>query len=629
MTAKKGIAKLGGLFLLIAGILLTGSCSGEGEIINPPPSADKTALEAKIAEAEPVAVLGTMRIRADGSDVDPANMWVTQAEWHALTESLSGAKTLFSDPAARQTDVDDALAALTGALTNFNPKPGTKVPGVIDPPIADSPAPSFGNNVSVHDPSIFRVNDAGSDDRFRVIGSHLASAKTGDFITWTSIANNGTASDSGRKYYPQDTASPGVQTVAAQRADVLRASPNDGLSFFASDIHRMPNGKFFHYYSLTSTWKSSAIGVAIADTVEGNYITQGLFVRSAEAGENKAPNGTTTWNVNSHPNCIDPQAFFDKDGHNFYMVYGSWSGGIFIYEIDIDTGLPKTNSTMNAESNGYGRKLIANSHSGIEGPYIIYSPESDYYYLFVSFGGLAANGGYNMRVFRSRNPDGPYEDATHPVTPGDPNPLTVRNLTTSTFTGYGVKVMGGYQFAQVSGENSLNSNRGSAGFLSPGHNSAYYDPVAGKYFLIHHTRFVNEGERHHVRVREMFVNEDGWLVAAPFRYDGGTVRAFTTTQLSRDWKILSHGRDNNTTISGHTSQNYFFNENGTITGAGTGTWTLGSDKKTARIYLNGKLYKGVFLRCYDEYHSVWVYAFTAMSSDGIALWGATRGVPQT
>jgi len=402
----------------------------------------------------------------------------------------------------------------------------------------------------------------------------------------------------------------------------------------------MPNGKFYHYYSMTASWKCSAIGVAIADTVDGNYITQGLFVRSAEAGNNLAPNGTTTWNMNSHPNCIDPQAFFDKDGQNFYVVYGSWSGGIFIYEIDVNTGLPKTNSTMNAESNGYGRKLIANQHSAIEAPYILYSPDSDYYYLFVSFGNLASDygtsnqGGYNMRIFRSRNAYGPYEDATN-----SGNALTSSNLNPTPsngryFNNYGVKIVGSYQFADVAGENSKTNNIGRDGFIRPGHNSAYYDSATGKYFLIHHTRFVNRGEGHQVRVREMFVNEDGWLVAAPFRYDDGTVRTFNAKQLSRDWKILSHGRDNDVVLSGnnfsstmvHTSENYVFNQDGTITGAGTGTWELKADKKTAHITLGGKLYKGVFLRCYDEYHSVWVYAFTAMSSDGISLWGATRGV---
>jgi arabinan endo-1,5-alpha-L-arabinosidase len=401
----------------------------------------------------------------------------------------------------------------------------------------------------------------------------------------------------------------------------------------------MPNGKFYHYYSMTSTWKCSAIGVAIADAVDGPYITQGLFVRSAEAGNNMSPDGTRQHSSNgssvepvNHPNCIDAQAFFDKDGKNFYVVYGSWSGGIFLFEIDIETGLPKS-TAMNAESNGYGRQLIANCHSGIEAPYVIYSPESDYYYLFVSFAGLAANGGYNMRVFRSRFPYGPYEDATHPVTTADPKPLASKNLSPSAgsamdFSNYGVKIMGGYQFAHLADqENNLKIYSGRDGFLSPGHNSAFYDPETKKYYLIHHTRFVNRGEEHQVRVREMFVNEDGWLVASPFRYDGGTVRTFNAKQLSGHWKIINHGQDNNTTA--HISRSYTFNRNGTITGSGKGSWELKSDEKTAQIRLDGKLYKGLFLRCYDEYHAVWVYAFTAMSEDGTALWGATLGIPQT
>jgi arabinan endo-1,5-alpha-L-arabinosidase len=42
---------------------------------------------------------------------------------------------------------------------------------------------------------------------------------------------------------------------------------------------------------------------------------------------------------------------------------------------------------------------------------MLYSPLTDYYYLFLSFGGLDAAGGYNIRVARSRNPDGPFVDA--------------------------------------------------------------------------------------------------------------------------------------------------------------------------------------------------------------------------
>jgi arabinan endo-1,5-alpha-L-arabinosidase len=471
--------------------------------------------------------------------------------------------------------------------------------------MADSPAPVF-RDVTVHDPSIFRVNDNSSTDKYRIIGSFLGSAKTGDLINWTLEQSGGTATN--LKYYPKDNPNASIQKVADQRAYVINrmktaSVPNPGFEFFASDIHRMPNGKFYHYYSMTSEWMGS-IGVAIADAADGNYITQGLFVHHGGTISSGIP-----------PNCIDPQAFFDKTGQNFYMVYGSWSGGIFIYEIDTETGLPKTGSAMNDEFSGYGRKILHSNHFHIEAPYIIYSPDSDYYYLFVSYGGLAANDGYNIRIFRSSNPYGPYEDA---------RPTAALNLTSGNYQTSGVKIVGGYQFAQVTGENALANRIGRNGFLSPGHNSAYYDSATRKYFLIHHTRFVGEGEGHAVRVREMFVNEDGWLVAAPFRYDAGTIRKFNTKQLAGSWKILSHEQDINTTV--HTSSLYTFNENGSITGTASGTWTLGADGKTAHITLSGKLYKGVFLRSYDEYHSVWVYAFTALSSDGFALWGATPGV---
>lgn len=69
--------------------------------------------------------------------------------------------------------------------------------------------------------------------------------------------------------------------------------------------------------------------------------------------------------------------------------------GIFILEMDKKTGLP-------LPGQGYGKKLIGGNHSRIEGAYILYNPETQYYYLYMSFGGLAADGGYNIRVARSK-----------------------------------------------------------------------------------------------------------------------------------------------------------------------------------------------------------------------------------
>ena len=469
----------------------------------------------------------------------------------------------------------------------------------------DPPAPVF-SPVSVHDPSLFP-----SGNEFYVIGSHLAVAKTADFMQWQQV----TGDWNGRPniFYPGDNPDPAVQTMREQIDDVMRGSRN-ALGFYAGDIHRMPDNRFYQYYCLTSSWYCSAIGLAVADKVDGPYITRGLLVRSGEAADGSmTPDGTTgRWLVAFHPNCIDPQAFYDRDNINFYLTYGSWSGGIFLLELDPDTGMQKAGSAINAENGGYGRKLIQNNHASIEGPYIIYSPETRYYYLFVSYGGLAANGGYNMRVFRSGNPEGPYEDAAHPGTD------MAKDLRHTEHYKYGVKIMGGYRFEYLPGE----SSQASTGYLSPGHNSVYHDQASGKYFLIYHQRFEGRGEYHEVRVCEMFLNEDGWFIASPFRYDGGTVRTFTPASLTGTWKLINHGTVINTRPV--LSRAYVFSANGRITGPddSEGTWELGSDGKTAHITLDGTLYKGVFLRCYDEDKGKWVQAFTALSPEGIALWGA-------
>jgi len=475
------------------------------------------------------------------------------------------------------------------------------------------PAPEF-SAVSVHDPSVF----LSENKEFYVIGSHLASAKTTDFINWQQVTKDW--NNKPNMFYPQDNKDQAIQTVQSQITDVMRGAKN-ALGFFASDIHRMPNGKFYHYYCLTSSWYCSVIGLAIADNIEGPYITQGLIVRSGEAADNSmTPDGKTgRWSIAAHPNCIDPQVFFGRDNKTLYMVYGSWSGGIFILELDPDTGMLKAGSAVNEENGGYGRKLIRNSHSSIEGPYIIYSSQTQYYYLFVSYGGLAANGGYNIRVFRSRNADGPYEDASHPGSDMG------KEMDYSAHYNYGVKIMGGYKFNSLPGE----PDRAGTGFLSPGHNSVYHDSSVGRYFLVCHQRFEGRGEYHEVHVREMFLNEDGWFIASPFRYDAGDVRSFKDSAIPGTWKLINHGKLNNTAVS--VSGAFQFTDNGRIKSFKTemssaeGTWSLGSDGKIANIVINGILYKGVFLRCYDEDQKQWVQAFTALSDDGIALWGAGYG----
>ena len=209
------------------------------------------------------------------------------------------------------------------------------------------------------------------------------------------------------------------------------------------------------------------------------------------------------------------------------MTYGSYSGGIFILQMDETTGKP-------LPGQGYGKHLAGGNHSAIEGSYILYSPESGYYYLFASFGGFVSTDGYNIRIARSRNPDGPYLDA-------EGRDLAQASGNWESIAPYGVKLMGGFNFVAEPGDRET-----SRGYLSPGHNSAYYDAATKKHFLITHTRFPNRGEAHSIRVHEMFVNADGWLVASPHRYvpiQGKNI--VDGRDLLGDYKFINLGKDIN------------------------------------------------------------------------------------
>lgn len=446
----------------------------------------------------------------------------------------------------------------------------------------DPPAPVFGE-VSVHDPSIFRFGDT-----FYIIGSHMSSARSDDLIYWHQVSNY-VSPDNPLMYSIEDF---------QEAFDWARTD-----TFWAGDIEPMPDGRFFMYYcNCEGSMPLGNIGLAIAYHPEGPFMNQGIFLRSGMHGISE---DGTTYNANIHPNAVDPHAFFDSNGE-FWMVYGSFSGGIFILRMCPETGFP-------LPGQGYGTRLMGNNHSRIEGPYILFSPETEYYYLFVTFGGLGRNDGYNMRVSRSRNPDGPFYDNRGNAM------INVHGARGSFFDDraiepYGTKLMGGYWFMREQGE-----PRQTTGYLSPGHNSAYFCGETGRYFLIFHTRFV-VGPYHRVRVHEMFLTDCGWFVVAPFRFDGAPHRSFLPEHVPGSWKLVNHGQEIN--YAANTSVTVNLAPDGTVYGAKTGYWSLDDDGTSFNITVDGVAYRGRLLRSYASDHGRWVMSFTAMSEAGVALWGA-------
>jgi arabinan endo-1,5-alpha-L-arabinosidase len=265
---------------------------------------------------------------------------------------------------------------------------------------------------------------------------------------------------------------------------------------------------------------------------------------------------------------------------------------------------------------GYGKKLLGGNHSRIEGPFILYSPATKFYYLFLSFGGLDARGAYNIRVARAERPDGPYYDAEGTdmikVKANPALPL----FDDRSIEPYGVKLMGNFQFERNAGDPGTGTG---TGYVSPGHNSAYYDPDTGKHFLIFHTRFPQQGEMHEIRVHQMYMNQEGWPVVAPFRYAGETAGKVNREEVIGGYTYVDHGKAISTAIN--RSRSIQLQEDGTISGAISGTWEHTGDNAAA-IVVDGTRYDGVFTRQWEPESASYVMTFSALSKQGVTIWGS-------
>lgn len=447
-------------------------------------------------------------------------------------------------------------------------------------PNTQLPKPKFMKNVAVHDPSIIKADDG----YYYIYGSHMAAAKSADLIDW--------------EYISRDATNAGctlVENVQTQMAEALKYAKT--TTFWAPDVVQLANGTYVMYYcTCEGSSPLSTLGIAYADKPEGPYVDQGIILKSGYSG----------YNANNYPNVVDPCTFYDKDGR-LWMVYGSYSGGIYILEMDLETGFPLEGQST------FGKKLLGGNHSRIEAPYIMYSPETDYYYLFLSFGGLAANDGYNIRVCRSKTPDGPYEDAL------GQNMIKCKGRAGTFFNDpdyapYGVKLMGGYVFQVEDGD----KNRFTPiAYRSPGHNSCYYDEETGRYFIVFHTRFANSGESFQVRVHQMYMNAEGWPVVSPLRYAGERPETVDASLQPGVYKVLLHERDINTVE--HKSQLITLNEDGTVTGDLTGTWAC-TDGVNVTLTLEGHTYTGVMHTALDASQKTWATCISALDETGASLW---------
>lgn len=554
--------------------------------------------------------------------------------------------------------------------------------------------------IAVHDPSIVMdVTGSTTKPKYYIYGSHLGRAKTyasGNYQIWntfkTGEENAGTinslfADVNGKLINFKDAYTTHVikkvknykgEEVTFDNFDVhgwqFKGNTVKGMQWAPDVIYNKTMKKWCMYMSLNGDHWCSSIVCFTSDDLEGPWAYQGpvvfsgfqgTFAHTAYAaaddwkhtdlavatGETSLPARYQTgdsWG-SFWPNCIDPCVFYDDDD-NLWMSYGSWSGGIFMIMLDKTNGLRDYTYTFPYEVNGktttpsaasanctsdpyFGKKIAGGYYVSGEASYI--QKVGKYYYLFMSYGGLTAAGGYQIRVFRSEKPDGPYKDCLTSTGIDAVYSKYILNFGGDAKRDEGVKLFGNYQW-----ETMPNAE------LAQGHNSAIVDHK-GRALIVYHTRFNNGTEGHEVRVHQLFVNQDGWLVAAPYEFSGetytdndiATQQLYDATKVAGDYQIIAHPyRQNTAAMDYEKPVTIHLNADGSISGKYTGKWELVSG--TSYIYLTLKgvatanaevKFKGVLTEQTIDYTNIKALCFTALSSsDGLATSGGaslqTRGL---
>lgn len=522
-------------------------------------------------------------------------------------------------------------------------------------------AKTYGN-VAVHDPSVV-YNP--SDAYYYIVGSHIGVAKSKDLVNWSAV-NTGKEHSAflDQSYKTAFSSCPTHEVQVKRGSDIVTetlGSFDAGAycSIYASNVSEWIAGdmwapdiiynvqmkKWCMYLSLNGDNWASVIVLLTADSPMGpfkyeapivfggfnNVSYSGKKVDVAKTdmqivtGSNSLPtrfsSAGSKWGT-YYPNCIDPCSFYDEDGE-LWLAYGSWSGGIFMLKLDKNTGLRDytytysgTTLDANATSDQYfGKKIAGGYYVSGEGPYIQYI--GGYYYLFMSYGGYAPDGGYEMRVFRSSSPTGPYKDASENFATFNNYQL---NFGPNSTSNKGMKLMGAFN----------NWGTMTVGECAEGHNSACVD-ADGNAFVVYHTKFNNGTVHHQVRVRQLFQNEYGWLVASPFRYTAmkttqaqiETGRLYSNEAVAGTYQLLIHPyKLNHKNYAEATPISIVLSEGGKISGDKTGTWEFTQEGKSfIKLTISGVTYYGVIAeQNIDGFTDMPALCISCVSNAGVPLW---------
>lgn len=498
-----------------------------------------------------------------------------------------------------------ATAVMTAALI-AGCGMGNSAPSVLpdEMDLADIKKGSVSTKGSLHDPQVIVAEDGTN----YCYGSHMTAAISDDLITWKSWADGVRKSN---KIF---------DNLLEEPFDAFAyVGKNDQRSYSVwapSVIYNRTTGKYMMYFCTTSSYIKSDITLAEADNIGGPYHYEKTVIYSGFTkpvlsktdyydvmGEDKEVRDryitAAGYNNQLWPNAIDPAMFYDEDDR-LWMVYGSWSGGIFLLELDPETGdviHPETDDEAEVDKY-FGKRLIGGGHHPIEGPYIQYDENTGDYYLFLSYGNLQADGGYQIRVLKSDAPDGPYVDASG-------KSLGI-NGDLDSFADYGTKLMGNYTLPSLD-----------VTYMAPGGQSTFTG-ADGRLYIVYHQRFANKGETHNVRVHQMAMNEDGWPCIFPFATNGEALsdEGYRQSDPVGTFYVLDHGLAVDSTVNKPVKCSF---KNGKITGELTGSYEVTDGTNYITMTIGGTKYKGVMINMKDEAGNN-TFCISAVGENNHSLW---------
>ncbi|SNS68777.1 arabinan endo-1,5-alpha-L-arabinosidase [Belliella buryatensis] len=340
------------------------------------------------------------------------------------------------------------------------------------------------------------------------------------------------------------------------------------------------------YYSQSSPiFKLSAIGLLTSDNIEGPWEEKGLVV-------------TSNTNI-PMTNAIDPAVIVGKDGKH-WMYYGSAFDGLYVMELNPETGLAQT-------TNDKGFRIIQRGFTGsringnIEAPEVIYNETTGYYYMFLSYDWLESK--YNIRVGRSTSPTGPF--------------LDFNGLDMNGEQDNGPMIVAPYRF------------QGHGGWQGVAHNAVFRD--GDQFFIAHQGRPSTDRFYMIKHVRKIYWTEDGWPVASPQRFANLPSKQINREDIVGTWEQIILGYR---VVPGYADEQFLpdlqvsadltLNEDGTIGSDANNSWTFERPWLTLN-YGNGAFIDKVYVDVeYDWENRRETIIYTGLNNEGTAIWGKKK-----